>query len=103
MWWDMAEKGLQFNEYNRNRNIKWSGENCKLSQTWEGREDWFQSWMKSWFQLMIIIDKNHKGSAGPEETAGLVECFQVSEKKGIGDALIIWVMEIQNHFQKYQK
>ena len=53
--------------------------NCKTCQSWEGREG-----TNEYEQLISAhepnCDINHQGSAGLMEAAGLIECFQVSEK-----------------------
>ena len=46
-------------------------------------------------------DINHQGSAGSMETAGLVECFQASEKDRKLRYINYFDDGVQNHFQIY--
>ena len=58
---------------------------CKICKSWRGRKGPGDP----------NCDINYQGS-------GLAECFQALEKTRICDTLIICVMEIQIHFQKYE-
>ena len=53
--------------------------NFKTCQSWEGREgtDEYEQFIST---HEPNCDINHQGSAGSVEAAGLIECFQVSEK-----------------------
>ena len=53
--------------------------NCKTCQSWEGREgtDEYEQFIST---HEPNCDINHQGSLGSMEAAGLIECFQVSEK-----------------------